>query len=283
MRRLALLLALLCATSFAQQTNHSIKLIRCDRLLLVPVESLGKKFNFLLDTGATTMLDIGSFKELAKKALPDPVNISSWKGEASEAGRRVIVPLLQIQSYEVRNLKLPAIDLSRLGEACGNRIDGLLGIDLLEKMKASLDLDGEKAYLRPRLAPPQTDLEEARQQFYHCHESFNEGNVDAMTECFDENATYFTPWEVIHGRKNVIDFLKHEYMDKGAKMNSHFEPLEFHFSGDTYWINYEYEVHMPGRSYGGRGTTFARRQDGRWVTTNILHSFVAKLPAEQAK
>jgi hypothetical protein len=80
MRRVALLLTLVCATSFAQDNNQAIKHIRCDRLLLVPVEAMGKRFNFLLDTGATTVLDIGSFRELANRALPDVVNITSWNG-----------------------------------------------------------------------------------------------------------------------------------------------------------------------------------------------------------
>jgi hypothetical protein len=278
MRRLAFLLAL-CATCFAQENTASIQLIRCDRLLLVPVESLGKKFNFLLDTGATTMLDITSFRELAKRALPDSVNISSWQGSSTE-GRRVIVPLIKVQSYEFRDLKLPALDLSRLGEACGRRIDGLLGIDLLEKMKASLELDGDTAYLRPRPAPSQTDVEEARRRFMQCHEAFNAGDVATMEDCFDENVTYFTPWAVIHGRKNVMDFLKREYMNKGAKMSSHFDPAEFHLSGDTYWINYDYEVHMSGRSYRARGTCFAHKVNGRWLTTNVHHSFVAPIPPQ---
>lgn len=44
------------------------------------------------------------------------------------------MPELAIGTHALHDVRLPAIDLSPLTKACGKRIDGILGVDLLDKM-----------------------------------------------------------------------------------------------------------------------------------------------------
>jgi Aspartyl protease len=103
----------------------------------------GSEMRFLLDTGATTILNLGSFASGRSKE----VQITSWSGTAATSAREVRLATLTLGSHTLHDLPLPAIDLSPIGKACGFRIDGILGVDLLDKMKVTIDLQRQVASL----------------------------------------------------------------------------------------------------------------------------------------
>jgi type IV pilus biogenesis protein CpaD/CtpE len=113
----------------AQQSDSSeeIPIERCDVLPVLVVKVAGADMRFLLDTGATTILNLKSFSSGKAKEI----HIDSWKGSAATSAREVTLPELQLGSYKLHDVKLPAIDLSPIGKACGGQIDGILGVDLL--------------------------------------------------------------------------------------------------------------------------------------------------------
>ena len=121
-----------CVVASAQDPSHAseIPIERCDVLPVVKVRIDGAEMRFLLDTAATTVLNIKSFSSGRSKEI----RISSWTGTAATSAREVFIPEMAFGEHRLRDLKLPAIDLSPIGNACGGKIDGILGVDLLDKM-----------------------------------------------------------------------------------------------------------------------------------------------------
>src|SRR5258705_13475378 len=88
------------------------------------------------------MLDLHSFNNGRSK----DVEVTSWTGTLATSAREVTLTEGTVGETHLHNLKLPAIDLSAIGNACGKRIDGILGADLLERLGATLDLKREIAH-----------------------------------------------------------------------------------------------------------------------------------------
>src|SRR5215467_12238202 len=141
---------ILCASAFAQspKTSAEIPIERCDVLPVVKVRIDGADMRFLLDTAATTMLNLRSFSSGRSKEI----QVSSWSGTLATSAREVSLPELTFGEHTLRNLKLPAIDLSPIGNTCGGKIDGILGVDLLDQMGVTIDLKRRIASLSS--APP---------------------------------------------------------------------------------------------------------------------------------
>src|SRR5215470_6423148 len=140
-------LLVFCASAFAQspRTPSEIPIERCDVLPIVKVRIDGTDMRFLLDTAATTVLNLKSFSSGRSKEI----HISSWSGTVPTSAREVSLPELIFGSHHLRDLKLPAIDLSPIGTACGGKIDGILGVDLLDKMGVTIDLLRKVALVAP--------------------------------------------------------------------------------------------------------------------------------------
>src|SRR5262249_56821924 len=121
-----------CLTAFAQEPRSSteIPIERCDVLPIVKVRIDGVDMRFLLDTAATTMLNLKSFSSGRSKEI----RVSSWSGTAATSAREVSLPELTFGEHTLRNLKLPAIDLSPIGNSCGGGKERHLRADLLTKI-----------------------------------------------------------------------------------------------------------------------------------------------------
>jgi hypothetical protein len=123
--------------------ESEIPLQRCDRLPVAIVEVNKTEKRFLVDTAATSMLNQKSFKS----GRSTDVRIQSWNKTTSLSAREVLVGELSLGDHHLQNLKLPAIDLSAIAKACGGPIDGILGVDLLEKLGVTIDLQRSVARL----------------------------------------------------------------------------------------------------------------------------------------
>ena len=272
---LCVVLAVPAAFALSQEPSAmEIKLIPCDRLFLVPVTVEGKDYLFLLDTGATSILDLGTFASLESASIAGDVDVTSWAGRGAAKGRIIQVKVLRFGERELHNLRLSAVDLSVLNTACGKKVDGLLGADLLEKLGALIDMDARVAKFSPR---PLEVFEDARREFLECAEFFNRGDAGHFRHHLDEAVVWFTPFEEVRGREAVIRFLKTTYFDKHAHLIVHpLQPANLHVAGDSYWLDYEYEIQTDDRAYHARGTAFSYRKDGEWKMTTIHNSIVDK-------
>ena len=85
-------LVCLLATASAQTSASAdeIPLERCDRLPVVKVRAADTDMRFLLDTGATTMLNLKSFASGRSKQI----QVTSWTGTAATSAREVSLPEL---------------------------------------------------------------------------------------------------------------------------------------------------------------------------------------------
>ena len=128
-----------------RQTTSEIPIERCDLLPIVRVRIDGVDMRFLLDTAATSMLNLKSFSSGRSKQI----QVTSWSGTAATSAREVFLPEILFGDHRLRDLRLPAIDLSPIGNACGGKIDGILGVDLLDKMGVTIDLKRRVASISP--------------------------------------------------------------------------------------------------------------------------------------
>jgi len=135
MRRLVIVLVVFKVLSGVIDAKE-IRLETCDVLPVVEVRVSGVKFLFLVDTAATSFLNVKSFGHGATLRLP----VTSWNGTVETGAEQVTISDLSVGGHHFRNLKLPAIDLSAIGRACGRPLDGIFGIDLLRQLHAKVDL-----------------------------------------------------------------------------------------------------------------------------------------------
>src|SRR6266852_5028033 len=191
------------ATVSAQDpvAKDEIPIERCDRLPVVKVHVAGKDMHLLVDTAATTLLNLKSFAGGRSKE----VHITSWTGTAATSAREVSLPELMLGKHTLRDLKLPAIDLSPIGAACGGPIDGILGVDLLDKMGVTIDLKRQVASLDADSADPKVVYAEMENSMHSCVTAFNEGKVAEFEECLEPETVLYTPDGEFVGRTRVLE------------------------------------------------------------------------------
>ena len=136
---LLLFFAVMAVPALAQE----IRLETCDMLPVAEISISGAKFLFLVDTAATSFLNSKSFARGPELKIP----VTSWSGTTVTSGQQVTVHDFSVGGRHLRDVRLPAVDLSGIGRACGRRLDGIFGVDLLHAFGASVEFDGGTARL----------------------------------------------------------------------------------------------------------------------------------------
>ncbi|MGH9796236.1 MAG: aspartyl protease family protein [Candidatus Acidiferrales bacterium] len=264
----------LVAQSQPARDGDEIPLERCDRLPVVKVRIDGADYRFLVDTGATTFLNLKSFSSGKSKRI----TISSWSGTGSTSAREVMLPELALGSHRIEKLRVPAVDLSAIGEACGGQIDGILGVDLLEKLGATIDLHRRVARLGNVATPPRDSDEEARKHHAQmerlCLAAFNAADVKALEECLDPDVVLFTPWGESRGRKAMVDYVRERYFSLHPLPRMEMKVKSVRIIGSAAYYDYDYSITLPVGRIEGRGTGLCRRHGDRWLLLNMHNSRV---------
>ena len=274
---LVLLLCLSASVSAQESASHEeIPIERCDVLPVVRVHIDGVDMRFLLDTGATTMLNLKSFSSGRSKQI----QVTSWSGTAATSAREVFLPELALGTHRVRDLKLPAIDLSPIGKACGGQIDGILGVDLLDKIGAAIDLKRQVASLGTAGAPTDAKAfyDQMEEQMHHCAEAFNLGRAAELEQCFDPEIVLYTPHGEFHGRKEVMEYLTARYLKYAPNLCYKMTPHDVKIFGDALWYSYDYSIDAPSEHLEGHGMSMCRKDHGNWRILN-LHNSIREAPA----
>ena len=97
--------------------GQEIPLERCDALPVMEVIVGGQPMRFLVDTAATSFLNLKSFSEGKAR----DVRVTSWSGTLATSAREVTLKEVAVGSTKLMNLTLPAVDLSAVGNACGRK------------------------------------------------------------------------------------------------------------------------------------------------------------------
>lgn len=269
-------------SSLAQTASTEIPFERCDRLLTVKVSVDGKDMRFLVDSGATTMLNLKSFAGGAD----GHIKINSWAGSAATSAREVSLPKLSVGTHEIRNLKLPAIDLSPIGSACGGQIDGTFGVDLMEKMGVKIDFENKLLSFKASQDEIRAMYNEMEGAMHPCTVAFEQGKVKEFEECLDPEIVLYTPDGEFVGREQVLQYMKHRYFRFAPHLSYIPSLREVRMYGDALWYSYDYVVETPERHITGHGMSMCRKSEGRWRMLNMHNSEGAnelKVPIKNAQ
>jgi len=249
--------------------GDEIPIEKCDVLPVVKVKIDGTEMRFLLDTGATTMLNLRSFSTGRSRN----VEVTSWSGTAATSAREVRLPVLVLGSHQLKDLKLPAIDLSPIGKACGGQIDGILGVDLLDRMGVTIDLKRQVASTSPDAVDARAMFGQMEGQMHHCGEAFEQGKAEELEGCFDPEIVLYTPDGEYHGRKQVMEYFKERYMKYAPNLSYKMMLQDVKSFGDALWYSYEYELTAQQVHVAGHGMSMCRKDsNGKWVVLNLHNS-----------
>ncbi len=226
---------------------------------------------FLLDTGATTILNLKAFSAGTSKKI----HIDSWQGAAATSAREVSLSDFQLGSHALHDLKLPAIDLSPIGKACGGAIDGILGVDLLDRMGVTIDLQRKVAVLNLTPADAKSRLDEMETAMHHCNDAFGQGRASELEDCFDPEIVLYTEHGEFRGRKQVMQYLNERYFKNAKDLNFDMSPHDVRLFGDALWYSYDYSMYVGSEHFTGHGVAMCRRQEGKWRILNMHNALVA--------
>lgn len=249
------------------QTSE-IPIERCDVLPVVRVRIDGTDMRFLLDTAATSMLNRKSFSSGRSKK----VQITSWSGTAATSAREVLLPELQLGNHKLRDVRLPAIDLSPIGNACGGKIDGIFGVDLLDKMGVTIDLKRRVASIASSPSSANAAYEQIEVAMHHCTTAFESGNATDLEGCLDPEIVLFALQREYRGRREVMNYLQERFLRFAPNLSYKMKLDDVRIFGDALWYTYDYEIVSPKEHLIGRGMSMCRRDGIQWRIVNMHNS-----------
>jgi len=268
----AVVVVLVGGMGVAQKSDSSeeIPIERCDVLPVVSVKVGGQQMRFLLDTGATTILNLNAFSEGTSKKI----HVDSWRGAAATSAREVSLGDFQLGSHTLHDLKLPAIDLSPIGKACGGSIDGILGVDLLDRMGVTIDLQRKVAVLNLSASETKSRFDEMETAMHHCSVAFNQAKAAELEECFDPEIVLYTPHGEFRGRKQVMQYMHDQYFQYAPALQFEMSAHDVRGFGDALWYSYDYSIDRGSEHKAGHGVAMCRRSAGKWYILNMHNALV---------
>jgi hypothetical protein len=263
------------AAPVSSWSTNEVPIERCDRLPVVRARIGKTEVRFLLDTGATTVLNLKSFLGGQNR----DIHVTSWAGTAVTSAREVSVKEMSIGSHHLHDLKLPAIDLSPIGNACGGPIDGILGVDLLDKMQVSIDLKRQVASLGVDPVDPKVVYGEMEKSMGHCTADFEQGRADEFEKCLDPEIVLYTPDGEFRGRQQVLEYMLNRYFKFAPKLRYAMQVKDVQIFGSALWYSYDYQLDTPEAHKVGHGMAVCRNTEGRWRILNMHNSLAVPTAA----
>lgn len=248
---------------------QEIPLKHCDALPVVEVTVGSQPMLFLVDTAATSMLNLNSFA--AGKA--QGTRVTSWTGTLATSGRQVTLDELTVGNTKLLRLEMLAIDLSAIGKACGRKIDGILGMDLLAKLGATIDLKKQTVHVTTASEEHASRLAaEMQGEMLQCLEAFNSSDERAFGECLDPKIALFSMETELYGREQVIGYFRERYFHQKPAARLEIRESAFHPIGEAVWYEYEFKIESGRGVLRGRGMAMCKKSEGRWRMASMHHS-----------
>jgi hypothetical protein len=267
---LAVVLGIAGSACAQQIPSSEIPLERCDRLPVVVVQADKIEMHFLVDTAATSMLNVKSFPAGRSKQ----VEISSWNGTKAATAREASISELRLGNRRLLDVKLPAVDLSAIAKACGGPIDGIFGVDLLEQLNVTIDL--KRSVARLGLAAPDPAelamIRDMQKSMELCSEAFNEANADQLAKCLDPDFVLISPSGEYHGRASATDHFRRAYFSSNPPARMSMTMKDQQAVGDVVWTSYDYTLESPSVHFAGHGMMLCRKAEDRWYILSIHES-----------
>ena len=248
---------------------QELPLERCDSLPVIDVQVAGLHKLFLVDTAATSILNLESFS--AGQARD--IRVTSWSGTLATSAKEVTLPDLSVGRTKLLEVKLPAIDLSAIGKACGRKIDGILGVDLLGKLGASINLKDHTIHVATTDEVHGAELVTAMQHEMHrCVEAFNDSDEEKFGDCLDPKIVLFSIDAELYGREQVVGYFRQRYFHQQPAAKLEILERAFHPIGEAVWYEYEFTIESAKGKLHGRGMAMCKKSDGQWRMASMHHS-----------
>jgi predicted aspartyl protease/ketosteroid isomerase-like protein len=259
---------------------QEIPLKRCDTLPVIEVTVGDQSMLFLVDTAATSFLNLKSFAEGKTR----DVSVTSWTGTLATSAKEVTLEEVVIGNTKWVNLKLPAVDLSAIGKACGRKIDGILGVDLLAKLGATIDLKNQTVHVTTLNEEHASQLAaEMHKEMHHCLEAFNTSDERAFGDCLDPKIVLFSMEKELYGREQVIGYFRERYFHQEPAARLEIRASSYHSIGEAVWYEYEFKIESLNGVLHGRGMAMCKKSEGRWRMASMHHSVMEMEHAAAAK
>lgn len=265
------LIALTFAAAIAPclTSAQELPLERCDVLPMIKVEVAGLHKWFLVDTAATSILNLESFAAGQSK----DIRVTSWSGTLATSAKEVTLPDLTVGKTRLLDMELPAIDLSAIGKACGHKIDGILGVDLLAKLGASINLKDQTIHVATADEVHGAEMVTAMQQEMHrCVDAFNASDEEKFGDCLDPKIVLFSMDTELYGREQVVGYFHKKYFHQQPPAKLEIIERAFHPIGEAVWYEYEFTIDSTRGKLHGRGMAMCKISDGHWRMATMHHS-----------
>ena len=250
--------------------GQEIALQRCDVLPVVEATAAQQHLRFLLDTAATSLLNLRSFKPGEER--PD-VRITSWTGTRETRAQEVTLSDVIIGSTRLKNLRLPAVDLSAIAATCQGRIDGILGADLLARLGATIDLHHHTMRFASQEEERDAKLiPEMRGDMRRCLVAFQRFDEASLGDCLAPDLVLYTADADVHGRQPVLDYFRQRYIHQGSIARLKLRVNTLHAIGRTVWSEYEFTMDAIGATLQGHGIAVCRKSEGHWQIVSMHDS-----------
>jgi len=261
---------------------QELPLERCDVLPMIEVQVAGLHKWFLVDTAATSMLNLESFSSGQAR----DIHVTSWSGTLATSAKEVTLPDLTVGRTKLIEVKLPAIDLSAIGKSCGKKIDGILGVDLLGKLGASINLKEQTIHVVTADETHAAEIVTAMQLEMHgCVDAFNASDEKKFGECLDPKIVLFSTDTELYGREQVVGYFRERYFHQKPAAKLEILERAFHPIGEAIWYEYEFTIDSTRGRLHGRGMAMCKKSEGRWRMASMHHSIAelesAGLPMEK--
>lgn len=261
-------LALAAAFSGGVALAEDIRIEKCDRLPVIQLIAAGQQKRFLLDTAATSILNLQSFSSDNSREI----SITSWRGTVGTSAREVTLTELAVASHRFHNLRLPAIDLSAISQACGKQIDGIFGADMIEATGITVDLKRQVASFPSGEESEDLQIREVKSDLEGCVAAFNRADAVAFGSCLDPHIVLFTTKGEFYGREQVLEYFRERYFNVTPAPTLEVSSRAFHLVGDAAWYDYDFKIKLSQETVEARGMAMCRKIDGHWRLVNMHHS-----------
>ena len=259
---------------------QEIPLTLCDKLPVIDVGVGAQSRLFLVDTAATSILNLQSF---AGGKTRD-VEVTSWTGTLATSAREVTLKEVVIGNTKLMGVKLPAVDLSAVGKACGRKIDGILGVDLLSKVGATIDIKRQMVHVATASEYRGDALAaEMQHEMHRCLEAFNESDEKTFAECLDPKIVLFSADAELYGREQAVGYFRERYFHQKPAARLEIRESGFHAIGEAVWYEYEFTINSVRGVLRGRGMAMCKKSEGRWQMASMHHSVLEMEPVATAK
>jgi predicted aspartyl protease len=250
---------------------QEIPLKHCDTLPVMEVAVGDQSMHFLVDTAATSFLNLKTFGEGKSR----DVEVTSWAGTLATSAREITLKEVMIGNTKLMGLKLPAVDLSAIGKACGRKIDGILGVDLLAKLGATIDLKKQTVHVTTVSERRASELSaEMHGGMLQCLEAFNASDERAFGDCLDPKIVLFSMENELYGREQVIGYFRERYFHQKPAARLEIRESAFHPIGEAVWYEYEFTIDSARGVLRGRGMAMCKKSEGRWRMASMHHSMM---------